>query len=71
MDQIERNKVITAFKKKDVSTLVATDVAGNLIFVLSLRKYIYIFSFMIMIIIKLFYLSSWFGHSTYKDSGEL
>jgi ATP-dependent RNA helicase DDX42 len=29
MDQIERNKVITAFKKKDVSTLVATDVAGN------------------------------------------
>lgn len=29
MDQIERNKVITAFKKKEVSTLVATDVAGN------------------------------------------
>ncbi|XP_011877226.1 PREDICTED: ATP-dependent RNA helicase DDX42 [Vollenhovia emeryi] len=29
MDQIERNKVITAFKKKDVSTLVATDVAAR------------------------------------------
>lgn len=28
MDQIERNKVITAFKKKEVSILVATDVAG-------------------------------------------
>lgn len=29
MDQIERNKVITAFKKKEVSILVATDVAGK------------------------------------------
>ncbi|KYQ48728.1 ATP-dependent RNA helicase DDX42 [Trachymyrmex zeteki] len=29
MDQIERNKVITAFKKKEVSTLVATDVAAR------------------------------------------
>ncbi|XP_012540586.1 ATP-dependent RNA helicase DDX42 [Monomorium pharaonis] len=29
MDQVERNKVITAFKKKDVSTLVATDVAAR------------------------------------------
>ncbi|XP_011155541.1 ATP-dependent RNA helicase DDX42 [Solenopsis invicta] len=29
MDQLERNKVITAFKKKDVSTLVATDVAAR------------------------------------------
>lgn len=28
MDQIERNKVITAFKKKEVNILVATDVAG-------------------------------------------
>ena len=30
MDQIERNKVITAFKKQEVSILVATDVAGTL-----------------------------------------
>lgn len=29
MDQIERNKVITQFKKNEVSILVATDVAGN------------------------------------------
>lgn len=29
MDQIERNKVITAFKKQTVSILVATDVAGT------------------------------------------
>lgn len=29
MDQIERNKVITQFKRKEVSILVATDVAGN------------------------------------------
>ena len=29
MDQIERNKVITAFKKREVSILVATDVAGT------------------------------------------
>ncbi|KAH0552279.1 ATP-dependent RNA helicase DDX42 [Cotesia glomerata] len=29
MDQIERNKVITAFKKKEVSILVATDVAAR------------------------------------------
>ncbi|XP_017886041.1 ATP-dependent RNA helicase DDX42 [Ceratina calcarata] len=29
MDQLGRNKVITAFKKKEVSTLVATDVAAR------------------------------------------
>ncbi|XP_033219852.1 ATP-dependent RNA helicase DDX42 [Belonocnema kinseyi] len=29
MDQVERNKVITAFKKKEVSILVATDVAAR------------------------------------------
>lgn len=29
MDQLERNKVITSFKKKLVSILVATDVAGT------------------------------------------
>lgn len=29
MDQFERNKVITSFKKKAVPILVATDVAGN------------------------------------------
>lgn len=29
MDQVERNKVITAFKRKEVSTLVATDVAAR------------------------------------------
>ncbi|XP_063974546.1 ATP-dependent RNA helicase DDX42 [Diachasmimorpha longicaudata] len=29
MDQVERNKVITAFKRKDVSILVATDVAAR------------------------------------------
>jgi len=41
MDQIERNKVITAFKKKDVSTLVATDVAGNqIIYVILMLRYI-------------------------------
>lgn len=32
LDQIERNKVITQFKKKIVSILVATDVAGNIFF---------------------------------------
>lgn len=37
MDQIERNKVITAFKKKDVSTLVATDVAGTWIVFILIR----------------------------------
>jgi superfamily II DNA/RNA helicase len=30
MDQFERNKVITSFKKKEVSILVATDVAGRI-----------------------------------------
>ena len=29
MDQFERNKVITSFKKKEVPILVATDVAGT------------------------------------------
>lgn len=29
MDQSERNKVITAFKRKEVNILVATDVAGK------------------------------------------
>ena len=29
MDQIERNKVITAFKRREVNILVATDVAGK------------------------------------------
>lgn len=29
MDQIERNKVITQFKRKEVSVLVATDVAAR------------------------------------------
>ena len=29
MDQLERNKVITQFKKKEVNILVATDVAGT------------------------------------------
>ena len=29
MDQTERNKVITAFKKKEMPILVATDVAGK------------------------------------------
>lgn len=29
MDQIDRNQVIGAFRKKEVNILVATDVAGN------------------------------------------
>lgn len=29
MDQSERNKVITQFKRKEVNILVATDVAGE------------------------------------------
>lgn len=29
MEQAERNKVITQFKKKEISILVATDVAGT------------------------------------------
>lgn len=29
IDQVERNKVITRFKKKEVPILVATDVAGK------------------------------------------
>lgn len=29
MDQIDRNKVITSFKKKEVDILVATDVAAR------------------------------------------
>lgn len=28
MDQVERNKVITGFRKKEAPILVATDVAG-------------------------------------------
>lgn len=36
MDQIERNKVITQFKKNEVSILVATDVAGNKLFITKL-----------------------------------
>ena len=43
MDQIERNKVITAFKKKEVSTLVATDVAGN--YILTLNSIILLINF--------------------------
>ena len=34
MDQIERNKVITQFKKKEVNILVATDVAGTFIYLI-------------------------------------
>ena len=30
MDQIERNKVITNFKKQECNIMVATDVAGEL-----------------------------------------
>lgn len=30
MDQVERNKVITAFKKRESNLLVATDVAGKI-----------------------------------------
>ena len=29
MDQFERNKVINAFKKKEIPIMVATDVAGT------------------------------------------
>ena len=29
MSQMERNEVITSFKKKEMPILVATDVAGN------------------------------------------
>jgi len=32
MDQAERNKVITKFKKQEVNIMVATDVAGEIIF---------------------------------------
>lgn len=32
MDQAERNKVITQFKKQEVNIMVATDVAGKFIF---------------------------------------
>ena len=31
MDQAERNKVITKFKKQEVNIMVATDVAGKII----------------------------------------
>lgn len=41
MDQIERNKVITQFKRKEVNILVATDVAG--IFKLVILIYILIY----------------------------
>ena len=30
MSQAERNEIISAFKKKEFSILVATDVAGNI-----------------------------------------
>ena len=33
MDQIERNKVITAFKRREVNILVATDVAGKFLWI--------------------------------------
>lgn len=32
MDQAERNKVITKFKKQEINIMVATDVAGKLIY---------------------------------------
>lgn len=32
MDQAERNKVITKFKKQEVNIMVATDVAGKIIY---------------------------------------
>lgn len=32
MDQAERNKVITKFKKQEVNIMVATDVAGKCLF---------------------------------------
>lgn len=35
MDQAERNKVITKFKKQEVNIMVATDVAGTIVFRLS------------------------------------
>ncbi|XP_064613626.1 ATP-dependent RNA helicase DDX42-like [Liolophura sinensis] len=37
MDQMERNKVITSFKKKDVSIMVATDVAARGLDIPSIR----------------------------------
>jgi ATP-dependent RNA helicase DDX42 len=38
MDQVERNRVITAFKKRETDILIATDVAGtSLIYFTSLK----------------------------------
>lgn len=42
MDQAERNKVITKFKKQEVNIMVATDVAGKLKIMLN---YLYLYFF--------------------------
>lgn len=36
MDQAERNKVITKFKKQEVNIMVATDVAGKFVVICAL-----------------------------------
>ena len=39
MDQNSRNDVITKFKKKEIQILIATDVAGTIVYIL----FIYMF----------------------------
>jgi hypothetical protein len=39
MTQMERNEVITSFKKKEIPVMVATDVAGKNIMSTGFKKY--------------------------------
>lgn len=42
MDQAERNKVITKFKKQEVNIMVATDVAGKIIILIIIIDFVII-----------------------------
>jgi superfamily II DNA/RNA helicase len=62
MDQIDRNHVISAFRKKETSILVATDVAGQ--YPLKFKQVEYFKNLFI------FTLSSRIRYTSYKDGSK-
>lgn len=49
MDQTERNRVITSFRKKEIDIMVATDVAGMIINRYPYYVLLTVISFLVMI----------------------
>lgn len=68
MDQSERNKVISDFKKKNLPVLVATDVAGE--YEVTTRE-AFCFLSVQMNFVCLCLRSSWSGHPVHSHSGKL